>query len=112
MATQQPMQHAVLSKTIAQESSVCLKGFRQCIDALGKLDHTQALGPRNCLDDELDRFILWASNIGVFADINQSLDFRLQDIPDVVDLFLKQLEIISYRLNQCNEDTTSLERQP
>ena len=112
MATQQPIEHPISSKTIARESSACLDGFRRSISALGKLHHAQAAAPRNCLDDELDRFMLWTSNIGVFADVNQSLDFRLQEIPDVVELFLKQLEIISCRLDQRNGDTTPLGREP
>lgn len=52
------------------------------------------------LQDEFVRFKLWESNIGVFADVHASLDFRLREIPDVAELFVRQLATIEERLQQ------------
>jgi hypothetical protein len=48
--------------------------------------------------NQSDRFKIWTSNIGVFADLHASLDFRVRDHDDVKDNFLGHLKIIEYRL--------------
>ncbi|KAG6356100.1 hypothetical protein INS49_015485 [Diaporthe citri] len=55
------------------------------------------------LQDELGRFNLWAGNIGVFAPLQASLDFRLIDVPDIRAQFLRQLDTLSITLTQLNE---------
>jgi hypothetical protein len=52
------------------------------------------------LDDEIVRFKLWTSNIGVFADVQLSLDFRIREFPDVKDMFANHLSMIGHRLDQ------------
>lgn len=52
------------------------------------------------LQDELGRFNLWAGNIGVFAPLQASLDFRLIDVPDIRAQFLRQLDTLSITLTQ------------
>jgi len=47
---------------------------------------------------EYERYILWASNIGVFAEAQSSLDFRLRGLDDSTDDFLAQLSLIRSRL--------------
>lgn len=52
------------------------------------------------LQNELGRFNLWAGNIGVFAPLQASLDFRLIDVPDISAQFLRQLDTLSITLTQ------------
>lgn len=52
------------------------------------------------LQDELGRFNLWAGNIGVFALLQASLDFRLIDVPDISAQFLRQLDTLNITLMQ------------
>ncbi|KAJ5710459.1 ankyrin repeat domain-containing protein 52 [Penicillium malachiteum] len=46
------------------------------------------------LDDQLARFKLWASNMGVYGPPNISLDYRLRFSPTVVEIIHQLLEII------------------
>lgn len=85
--------------TIRKVSARCLGLFAQNIDHAESLDVTNDL-TQSTLQDEFVRFKLWGSNIGVFADVHTSLDFRLREIPDVAELFLRQLDTIEERLNQ------------
>lgn len=44
------------------------------------------------VDDQLARFNIWASNIGVFASGHASLDYRLRDSPEAKSLMIQLLE--------------------
>jgi hypothetical protein len=89
--------------TIRKASQRCLslflnlKNIRISKSLSGPGTNEQTYGT---LQDELVRFKLWASNIGVFADVHVSLDFRLRDLPDITELFLRQLDTIEERLKQ------------
>lgn len=85
--------------TIRKASGRCLRLFAQNIDNAESLDEKNDL-TRGTLQDEFVRFKLWGSNIGVFSDVHASLDFRLREIPDIAELFLRQLDTIEERLNQ------------
>lgn len=52
------------------------------------------------LQDESGRFNLWAGNIGVFAPLQASLDYRLIDVPEIRSQFLRQLDTLSISLTQ------------
>lgn len=51
--------------------------------------------------DLTGRFNIWASNIGAFAPLHASLDYRLRDLADVKDLILENLENMVDGLDQC-----------
>lgn len=85
--------------TIRKVAGRCLRLFAQNIDHAKSLNETNDL-TQSTLQDEFVRFKLWESNIGVFADVHTSLDFRLREIPDIAELFLRQLDTIEERLNQ------------
>jgi hypothetical protein len=53
---------------------------------------------QDILQGERDKFSLWASNIGVFAELQSSLDFRLRDMDDIRGSIVAQLAIISSHL--------------
>lgn len=87
-------------KTIGECSKKCLLLFSKIDDIVWDLQYNDARRIQNTFQDELSRFKLWASNIGVFADVHASLDFRIRELPDVAELFLRQLDTIKCRLNQ------------
>jgi hypothetical protein len=60
-------------------------------------DHSVA---KLALEDECIRFKLWAYNIGVFAEVQLSLDYRIRELPEVKDQFLDHLDTIESRLDQ------------
>lgn len=86
-------------ETLRKVSSLCLHLFVQNIDKANSLGGTDE-HLYSDLQDELVRFKLWESNIGVFADVHASLDFRLREVPDVAELILRQLDTIEERLDQ------------
>jgi hypothetical protein len=53
------------------------------------------------LFDEHARLSLWSSNIGVFAEVQFSLDFRIRDETDLQQAFIGHLETIEYQMNIC-----------
>lgn len=85
--------------TIRKVSSRCIDLFVQNIESAKSLDRAKE-SSQGTIQDEFVRFKLWESNIGVFADVHASLDFRLREIPDIAELFLRQLDTIEERLDQ------------
>jgi hypothetical protein len=53
---------------------------------------------QDIMQGERDKFLLWAFNIGVFAEQQLSLDFRLRDMDDITGSIKAQLDIISGHL--------------
>ncbi len=53
------------------------------------------------LQDEYGRFNLWTATMAVFAPDQVCLDFRLKDVPKASQLFVKQIGILTVRLQQC-----------
>lgn len=46
------------------------------------------------------RFAIWAAHLGVFARRSQSLDKRLENYPDIIDLAARLLDILRRSLAQ------------
>jgi hypothetical protein len=61
---------------------------------------------QDSLQCERDRFSLWASNIGVFSELQSSLDFRLRDMDDIRGSIIAQLAIISSHLMRLTQVPT------
>lgn len=83
--------------TIRSRSEECFKLFDRCCTSLEDDDFELT---KDGLRDEFARFRLWLSGIGVFADVQLSLDFRVREIPELRDLFLNHLDTIYCRLTQ------------
>lgn len=84
-------------RTIQEEAKECRSLLIDTIVHLSRCDPS-SIGID--LQDELGRFNLWAGNIGVFAPLQASLDFRLIDTPDISAQFLRQLDTLSITLMQ------------
>lgn len=50
-------------------------------------------------EDQQGRFQIWAANIGVFARGHASLDYRLRDTPDILELIMQQVSILKGHLS-------------
>jgi hypothetical protein len=83
---------------IAITSRECLELF---FAGLSLLEADGIVQLWNSLLDRLGRFQIWASNLGVFADVHASLDYRLRDVKDVRVLILQLLSSIKESLHQC-----------
>ena len=53
--------------------------------------------------DLMGRFNIWASNMGVFATLHASLDYRLRDLEEVKELKLEHLRNMLDRTYQCKD---------
>jgi hypothetical protein len=62
---------------------------------------------QDILQAERDKFLLWTSNIGVFAELQISLDFRLRDMDDIRGSIKAQLYIISIHLTRLTQVSAS-----
>jgi hypothetical protein len=83
--------------TIRDAAELCLNSFdhflsKACTDS----DPTTFAAVR----DQYQRFKIWSSNIGVFAELRASLDFRVREYDDIKEIFLGHLQIIDSRLGE------------
>lgn len=85
------------SVTIRERATTCVDLFSQAVLIVSQ---TESSDDQNGLLDEFGRFKLWVSNIGVFADLHSSLDYRLRDFNDIKGSFTRQLITIESRLQQ------------
>lgn len=72
-------------------------------DLLYRLAQLDGIPPAlaTALQDEYGRFNLWTATMAVFAPGQACLDFRLKDVPEASQLFVKQISILTTRLEQC-----------
>jgi hypothetical protein len=82
--------------TISQCANICLQSFNDC------LAQSHLLSPRqqSAVDDQLGRFSIWVSNIGVFAPTRGSLDYRLREAPDIQRLVRRLLRTLNDYIQQ------------
>lgn len=82
--------------TLAARAERCILSFQTCIQAQG--EGSSSYG--ESLYDQLARFNVFAGNIGVFASIRASLDYRLKDSPDVSGMVAAILDLLSNNLSR------------
>ena len=92
-----------MAETIADRARACFNIYHECLEAIpphGGEEQRQlfmASADTNHIplatrvEMQLGKFNLWTSNIGVFAPLKFSMDYRLRDAPDVRGLVLKLL---------------------
>lgn len=79
---------------ICNKAQMCLDQFLELLTVIHDVQHAM-------LSDQLGRFRIWSSSIGVFAAGHASLDHRLRDAPDVRRLILHLLETVLGRFQNC-----------
>jgi hypothetical protein len=55
---------------------------------------------RSDLENQLDRFKIWAGNLGIFAPGNASADYRLRDDQDVKEVIVQMLDRLRQSIKQ------------
>lgn len=83
--------------TVSGTARKCLLSFRECLGGVAALDPKR----QSFLENELARFSLWTSNIGVFARSHASLDHRLRRVPSIQREIVGQLEKLHRCVEQC-----------
>jgi|HubBroStandDraft_4_1064222.scaffolds.fasta_scaffold1684620_1 hypothetical protein len=51
-------------------------------------------------EDQLARFRIWIANLGVFENGHASINYRLRDHPDVLNLVTQQLAVLKVNLEK------------
>ncbi|KAL4761003.1 uncharacterized protein BDW70DRAFT_150430 [Aspergillus foveolatus] len=82
--------------TISQCANICLQSFNDCLAQFHLLSPRQ----QSAVDDQLGRFSIWVSNIGVFAPTRGSLDYRLREAPDIQRLVRRLLRTLNDYIQQ------------
>lgn len=85
------MENPSTQRAVSEPARQCVDLFHQCLSQSQQLGH----GPSDALvEDQCGRFMIWASNIGVFAAGHASMDHRLREAPDIKDLLIRLLEVL------------------
>lgn len=87
--------------TIAASAEACHNLFIRCSDLLHGYNDGGTRWAR--LRDLTGRFNIWASNLGVFATLHASLDYRLRDLTDVKKVVLEQIEYMGDGMDRCKD---------
>ncbi|KAK4449838.1 hypothetical protein QBC34DRAFT_404047 [Podospora aff. communis PSN243] len=96
MATSSDTFDSDLLYNLATECEELFDTLVSPLDPARKLEHQHEQQWTECQQ----RFSIWASQLGVFAQRSQSLDARLRKVPDVQDLVARLLEILRRSLSQ------------
>jgi hypothetical protein len=83
--------------TIAEDAGICLHSFNECLAHFALLPPQQQSG----IEDQLGRFSIWTSNIGVFAPTRASLDYRLRGVADLHRLVRGLLRTLNEHIQRC-----------
>ena len=79
-------------------------GAELCIDLFDQLRTITSIRSDPTIlaavQDQYQRFKIWSSNIGVFAELHASLDFRIREHDDIRETFLGNLKVIESRLRE------------
>lgn len=80
--------------SLAQIGDNSIRLFSSLITALANLDSSTIEASRAAIDNETQRFDLWAQNLGLTLPAHKGLDYRLQNAPSLrmtVHAFLEDL---------------------
>jgi len=85
-------------------SQICVAVFEQC------LADAEAIHPRerSLIEDQRSRFLVWAGNIGALSSTRASLDHRLREAPEVLEIILALLASLEKGLGECRRILASL----
>jgi hypothetical protein len=80
----------------SEAAARCIAAFDHCLQ-----QPTPDIRATSLIEDELARFSLWTSYLKVFVAGRASLDHRLREAPDVLQLVLGLLEALEHRIQDC-----------
>lgn len=88
---------------IGKQAEACRDLLLNAFDSLRGLNDGGIRWAR--LRDLTGRFNMWASNMGAFAALHSSLDYRLRDSTDVKELIIEHLDSMVDRVESREHDT-------
>ncbi|KAE8448457.1 hypothetical protein EG329_009522 [Mollisiaceae sp. DMI_Dod_QoI] len=86
------------SPDVASVTQIVSSGARDCVALFTTLSREDGWA-----EDQQRRFNVWASSIGVFARGHISLDHRLRDAPDILELIMQQVAVLKGNLSSLTE---------
>ncbi|KAH6950809.1 hypothetical protein DER45DRAFT_599364 [Fusarium avenaceum] len=89
---------------IATFANECLESFQKCLSSAASIHPREV----SMIEDQAARFSTWASGIGVFAQENIAMDYRLRYVPDVTGIVTGLLATLNYRCQICLEALESI----
>ncbi len=92
------------SESLSDKSHKARDGFNSLIDLLSKeTDENTSLVSAANMADALERFTLWAGNLGAFKQASNklSLDTRLAGDPEIRDSISRQLDYLLEAFEDC-----------
>jgi hypothetical protein len=93
------------SITIAAHADVCFELFARCLTELADIvvedGSQQIIYYGDWAEDQMTRFNIWASNLGVLAQGHASIEHRLRDCNEVYRLILQLLDALHANLLFC-----------
>ncbi len=84
--------------SIKLDAKACQGLFANLLSRVGDLKDVPPLVTE--VQDQYGRFNLWTASMAVFAPGQACLDFRLKDVPEARDLFVKHISILTTRIEQ------------
>jgi hypothetical protein len=82
---------------ISECAALCLRSFDDCLTRLG----CSAPERLSLFEDQLARFNIWISSIGVFASGKASMDYRLRDVPEIQSVVVASLDTLNDHIQDC-----------
>ena len=86
-----------MAPSISTQCTACITTLKSIISSLANLKHRQGKVSHERVSEELDRFILWAGNIGAMhvPESPLSLESRLCDEKEILTYILELLDDIN-----------------
>lgn len=89
------------SVSLVANAERCLYAFQRCLRSAASV-HPQEVASA---EDQMGRFSLWISSLGVFAKGRASIDHRLSEAPDVREAVAALLESLAYSIDKCKNNS-------
>ena len=81
-----------------------------CVELFNRYLRDTLSVSKDLAEEQRARFSIWASNVGVFANVRASLDYRLRDDPDIQNMIVELLVVIRRNIERgmcCSPDSFS-----
>ena len=88
------------ASAIATQACICVDDFKTLSSLVQGLGHQPQWISNSMICDELDRYRIWAGNIGAFQEAQSpvSLDYRLRAQPKIANQIIELLEDVEEAL--------------
>lgn len=71
-----------------------------CVELFARYLRDRRTTSKDLAEEQRARFNIWAANMGVFADVRASLDYRLRDSPDIQNMIVELLVVMQRNIER------------